>query len=166
MKTVRFQEPQSLCTVVCEVTPRSEWSQEDRDHTWFALHDYDEAFRSHDKLISEGLQESHRAKLLEGSPQSLVPGTDGGVDIVQVRLTQWSRQAAFARGLERRADLAQVFERKEEQRHSIQAVLEVQEQLEIRHIVLNLRVESLRAVSERCTANARAFATKMGIASQ
>ena len=170
MKTVRFQGPESLCTVVCEVTQRSEWSHEDHDRTWFAPHDY-EAFKSHGKLVSKELRGSHRAKLLEGSLERVDPGKDGsidigGIDLEQMRLVQWSRQAASARGLERQANPALGCQRKEDRQQCIKAVLEVQDQMKTRPISPDLRVESLRAVSERCTAKARAFATKMGIADE
>ena len=165
MKTARFQGPESLCTVVCEITPRSEWSQEERYHTWFAPHEY-EAFKSHGKLVSKELRGSHRAKLLEGSLERMDPGKDGSIDIEQVRLIQWSRQAASARGLERQANPSLGCQRKQDRQQCIKAVLEVQDQMKTRHISPDLRVESLRAVSERCTAKARAYATKMGIADE
>jgi hypothetical protein len=157
MKTVRFQAPENLSTIVCEITPARRGH-----HTWFARHNF-EAFKSHSKVIAREMRLSSRAKLLEGSLQDIPENNMGGVDIVQNMLIQWSIQGTSCRGLERSVHIAHGKQRQREKSQSILAVLEAQERFD-KHISPDLRADQLRAASELCTANARAFAHKMGIA--
>ena len=162
MNRVRFQEAETLSTVVCEITPRSEMSQEDHYHTWFSSQDYTD-FKSYGKLIAKELRRSGRGRLLEGSLQDIHEDNHvGDIDIVQQMLIQWSRQGASCRGLERWIHVAEGKKRKRAQRLSIQVVLEAQE-LESQ-ISPALRAEKLRAIADHFTTNARTFAYKMGVA--
>jgi hypothetical protein len=127
MKSVTFQEEGNLSVVVCELTPRSQLSREDRDNAWFSESDYI-AMKDYGRLIAKELRRSGRARLLEGSLQDINDKHNvEDVDIVQQMLIQWSRLGGSCRGLERWIHVAEGKKRKREQRCSIEAVLEAQE---------------------------------------
>lgn len=162
MKSVTFQEESNLSVVVCELTPRSELSSEDRDNVWFSESDYI-AMKDYGRLIAKELRRSGRARLLEGSLEDIRDKHSvEDVDIVQQMLIQWSRLGGSCRGLERWIHVTEGKKRKREQRCSIKAVLEAQE--EEKDSPSEVRAQRLRDVSEQHTAKARAFAAKMGIA--
>ncbi len=162
MKSVTFQEEGNLSVVVCELTPRSQLSREDRDNAWFSESDYI-AMKDYGRLIAKELRRSGRARLLEGSLQDINDKHNvEDVDIVQQMLIQWSRLGGSCRGLERWIHVAEGKKRKREQRCSIKAVLEAQEKE--KDSPSDVRAKRLRDVSEQHTGKARAFAAKMGIA--
>lgn len=157
MKRVRFEQPESLCKIVCEVTSLDELTLEDYEKTWYSWSDYD-AFKRSAKLIAKEIRTYGRDKLLDGAVQA-VPNKD---NVIQTMLIKWSSQGFSCRGLERWIHVSQGKLRKQEQQRTVKVVLQVQSQE--KQNSPDLLVQKLRAVSEHCSLNARSFAHKMGIA--
>jgi hypothetical protein len=158
-KRVRFEGPESLCKVVCVITPLDLLTAEEYERTWYSWEDYD-SFKRNAKLIAKEIRSYGRDKLLDGAMQS---ASDAKKDnSIQNMLIKWSRQGFSCRGLERWIHVSQGKLRKQEQRRTIIVVLEVQQRE--KQNSQQLLSQQLRAVSEHCSANARSFANKMGIA--
>lgn len=158
-RRVRFEGPESLCKVVCVITPLDLLTADDYDRTWYSWKDYD-SFKRNAKLIAKEIRSYGRDKLLDGAMQSAPDATKD--KSIQSMLIKWSRQGFSCRGLERWIHVSQGKLRKQEQRRTIKVVLEVQQRE--KQNSQELLSQQLRAVSEHCSANARSFAHKMGIA--
>jgi hypothetical protein len=158
-RRVRFDEPESLCKVVCEITPLDLLTAEDYDRTWYSSKDYD-SFKRNAKLIAKEIRRYGRDKLLDGAMHNVSDAKED--NSIQNMLVKWSRQGFSCRGLERWIHVSQGKLRKLEQRRTIKVVLEVQQRE--KQNSQELLSQQLRAVSEHCSASARSFAHKMGIA--
>ena len=161
-KRVRFAEPETLSTVVCELIPRSQLSQLDRDNTWYSHVEY-AAIRASCILLSKQLQGSSRARLLEPTLHDAYDKHTGDeLAIMQQMLIRWSRHCTSCRGLERFIQGAGGKTRRQERRRSVRLVLEAQELA--MDCLPDESAEKLRFIYEQSTAKARLFAMQLGIA--
>mmetsp|Transcript_23046 Transcript_23046/g.38091 ORF Transcript_23046/g.38091 Transcript_23046/m.38091 type:complete len:199 (+) Transcript_23046:134-730(+) len=161
MKRVRFEQPENICRVLCEVISLDQLTLEEYARTWYSWNDYDN-FRRSAKIVAKEIRSYGRDKLLDGAMKNIL---DKNKDDTQTTcmLIKWSRQGFLCRGLERWINDSQGRLRKQEHQRTIEAVLHVQQQREKENSP-DLLAQQLRAVSEHCSSNARSFAHKMGVA--
>ena len=163
-KTVRFEEKEVPNTVVSTFKSAGTLSQQERDNMWYSNAEF-AAIRSSCKHLSRQLQGSSSARLLEATLQDTLDDKRNvpSIDVSQQMLIRWSRHCASCRGLENWIQGAKgKKDRQEKRRLVVLLVLEAQA-LE-KDCSPDLRAEKLQIVSEKCSAQARIFARRMGIA--
>jgi hypothetical protein len=163
MKNVRFQDRDSLVTVISEIKNRINITQQEYECTWYSKNEF-KNFRNDCVSESKKLHQSGQWHILETSMELLdddsVPSEDTDMDKSQLLLLLWSM--TNFRGLEAWGDPKGKFKKyKIRQRQlSMEVVLEAQ------RLLWNITRgdEKLRLISKSVTLQGRKFARKMGIA--
>ena len=161
MKKVRFEDPEHLSVVACEVFRRCELTNHDCNSLWFSAQEFDD-IKTSCRQLAKQLQGSGREQLLDTSILQKRKRRNEELDLVQQRLIRWSRHCISCRGLERWIHVEEWRKRKRAQKHSVYLVLEMQERQS--RSLPDARDEELRLVYEEVTKSARVHALQMGIA--